>query len=68
MTMFTRRPTLKFVDDGRRSLVAAQHPEMPVFMHPIEFSQLVALLQAVGPKSVLEWGSGGSGGVVEGVG
>jgi len=58
--MFNRRPTLKFVDDGRKSLVAAQHPEMKVFMHPIEFSQLVALLHAVGPKSVLEWGSGGS--------
>jgi predicted O-methyltransferase YrrM len=60
MTMFTRRPTLKFVEDGRRSLTASQHAEMPVFMHPVEFSQLIAILHSTSPKSVLEWGSGGS--------
>lgn len=38
----------------------AGSPDMPVWMHPIEFSQVLAVLHAVGPRSMLEWGSGGS--------
>ena len=33
---------------------------LPVYMDPIEFSQLTAIVEAVGPKTFLEWGSGGS--------
>jgi hypothetical protein len=39
---------------------ASQHPDLPVFMHPVEFAQLAALLQGLGPRRCLEWGSGGS--------
>ncbi|MCX4248062.1 class I SAM-dependent methyltransferase [Paraliomyxa miuraensis] len=35
-------------------------PDMPVWMHPIEFSQVRAVLHAVSPKAMVEWGSGGS--------
>jgi predicted O-methyltransferase YrrM len=35
-------------------------PEMPVWMHPIEFSQIRAVLHAVAPRTMVEWGSGGS--------
>jgi predicted O-methyltransferase YrrM len=58
--MRSKKPRLKFVEDGRRSVMAAQHAEMPVFMHSIELGQLVAAIHAVGPRTVLEWGSGGS--------
>ncbi len=34
--------------------------EMPVWMHPIEFSQVRAVLFSVAPRFMLEWGSGGS--------
>jgi SAM-dependent methyltransferase len=30
-----------------------------VYMHPVELSQLFALLHALGPRRCLEWGSGG---------
>lgn len=33
---------------------------LPVYMHPIELSQLLAVLHALGPRRVLEWGAGGS--------
>lgn len=33
---------------------------LPVWMDPIELSQLRALVEAVAPRRVLEWGSGGS--------
>jgi len=35
-------------------------PDMPVWMHPIEFSQVRAVLYAVDPRAMVEWGSGGS--------
>ncbi|MEM9463635.1 MAG: class I SAM-dependent methyltransferase [Myxococcota bacterium] len=38
----------------------AGSPEMPVWMHPIEFSQIRAVLHAVAPRFMVEWGSGGS--------
>lgn len=33
---------------------------LPVYMDPIEFSQLLAIVHALAPKRCLEWGSGGS--------
>ncbi|MCA9708525.1 MAG: class I SAM-dependent methyltransferase [Myxococcales bacterium] len=35
-------------------------PDMPVWMHPIEFSQVRAVLFALDPRHMVEWGSGGS--------
>ena len=35
------------------------HP-LPVYMDPIEFSQVLAIVCTLGPKTVVEWGSGGS--------
>lgn len=34
--------------------------ELPIWMHPIEISQLWAALEALAPRRVLEWGAGGS--------
>jgi hypothetical protein len=39
---------------------AAGDPELPAAMHPIEFSQIAAVLETVAPRRVVEWGSGGS--------
>lgn len=33
---------------------------LPVYMHPAEFAQVSAVFEALQPKRVLEWGSGGS--------
>ncbi len=33
---------------------------LPVYMHPIELSQLLAILHTLSPKHILEWGAGGS--------
>lgn len=33
---------------------------LPVYMHPAEFAQVCAVFEAIEPKRVLEWGSGGS--------
>jgi predicted O-methyltransferase YrrM len=33
---------------------------LPVYMDPIEFSQLLAIVNTLGPRRCLEWGSGGS--------
>ena len=33
---------------------------LPVYMDPIEFSQLTAIVETIRPKTFLEWGSGGS--------
>jgi hypothetical protein len=33
---------------------------LPVWMDPIEFSQIVAVLEVLQPKVVVEWGAGGS--------
>lgn len=35
-------------------------PELPAALHPIEFSQLEAIIAATGPRTVVEWGSGGT--------
>lgn len=35
-------------------------PPLPVYMHPMEFSQLTAVLEASAPRRCLEWGCGGS--------
>ena len=35
-------------------------PDMPVWMHPIEFAQVRAVLYTVAPRFMVEWGSGGS--------
>ena len=34
--------------------------ELPVYMHPTEFAQLLAIVETLGPRRVWEWGSGGS--------
>ncbi len=34
--------------------------ELPVYMDPVEFSQLRAILHSLAPERCLEWGSGGS--------
>jgi hypothetical protein len=39
---------------------SAGDPELPAAMHPIEFSQLEAVLGTLAPRRVVEWGSGGS--------
>jgi hypothetical protein len=41
-------------------LEPAGDPELPAAMHPIEFSQLEAVLETLAPRRVVEWGSGGS--------
>lgn len=33
---------------------------LPVYMHPIEFSQLLAIVESIAARRCLEWGSGGS--------
>jgi hypothetical protein len=33
---------------------------LPVYMDPVEFSQVLAVVEAVGPRIIVEWGSGGS--------
>lgn len=33
---------------------------LPIYMHPIKYTQLTALLAAIDARTVLEWGSGGS--------
>jgi predicted O-methyltransferase YrrM len=33
---------------------------LPMYMHPMEIAQVFAIFEAVGPRRVLEWGSGGS--------
>lgn len=40
--------------------LVAGDPDFPAAMHPAEFSQLVAVYAATAPKTVVEWGSGGS--------
>ncbi len=44
---------------GRREDPAPGEP-LPVYMHPVEWSQLLAILETLQPARVLEWGSGGS--------
>ena len=44
---------------GRRGESGIADP-LPVYMDPIEFSQVLAAVESVGAKTVLEWGSGGS--------
>lgn len=39
---------------------AAGDPKLPAAMHPIEFSQVLAVLHTLAPRRVVEWGSGGS--------
>ena len=33
---------------------------LPVYMDEVEFSQLLAIVESVGPRILIEWGSGGS--------
>ena len=33
---------------------------LPVYMDEVEFSQLLAIVESVGPRVLVEWGSGGS--------
>ena len=39
---------------------APNFDELPIWMHPIEISQLWAVLETLAPRRVLEWGAGGS--------
>lgn len=43
---------------GRKKALSLD--ELPVWMDPVEFSQLCAIVETLAPKRVLEWGSGGS--------
>ena len=45
---------------GRPAIELAGPAESPVWMHPIELSQVQAVLYAVSPRAMVEWGSGGS--------
>ncbi len=45
---------------GRPAIELGGPPESPVWMHPIELSQVLAVLYAVDPRAMVEWGSGGS--------
>src|SRR6476620_5149950 len=38
----------------------AKRLALPVFMDPVEFSQIMSAFQALAPRVCLEWGSGGS--------
>ena len=42
------------------SFFRRRRPDLPVHMAPIEFSQVLAVVEALAPKRCLEWGSGGS--------
>jgi hypothetical protein len=46
----------KLLRSKHQSLAA----DLPVWMDPIEFSQVTAVIEAVAPRNFLEWGSGGS--------
>lgn len=39
---------------------SAAQKALPVYMHPVELSQLTAIVEALAPQRCLEWGSGGS--------
>jgi len=59
-------PITKSVD-GSQALKQAQrvaskdnNDELTVYMHPVEYAQLLATLHTLAPRRCLEWGSGGS--------
>lgn len=52
-----REKLSRFVGDKAED---APQGELPVYMHPIEYSQLIAVVETLRPAHVLEWGSGGS--------
>lgn len=54
-----QKKLLRFVR-GERETTNPEPGELPVFMHPIEYSQLLAVVESLAPRRVLEWGSGGS--------
>ena len=45
---------------SRQTAELAGSDDHPVWMHPIEFSQIEAVLQTLAPVRMVEWGSGGS--------
>ncbi len=51
---------LKTTPEGRRGLQSVLAAALPVYMHPIEFGQLAAILRTLAPVRSLEWGTGGS--------
>lgn len=51
---------LRATEGGRRGIREAIRPELPVYMDRIELAQVVAAARALGPRTILEWGSGGS--------
>jgi hypothetical protein len=56
-------PTMTLTRRVAQAIGLEQEPwpgdPMPPWMDPIEFSQLLAVVHALGPKRVLEWGAGG---------
>lgn len=56
---------MTLLDAAKRMFLGAKKPppdldELPVWMDPIEQSQVHALIEALAPARVLEWGAGGS--------
>ncbi len=51
------------IDRIVKRLTGREQPNLeglPVWMHPIELSQVRAIVQSLAPRRVLEWGAGGS--------
>lgn len=53
-------PALRVIRSAALPEMADPAGKLPVWMDPVEFSQIVAVLEAVQPKVVVEWGAGGS--------
>lgn len=55
-----RTPRARGAESHQRGIRSVMAPQMPVFMHDIEWGMYAAILLAANPRVVLEWGSGGS--------
>ena len=51
---------LRVIRSGGLPQMADPAGKLPVWMDPIEFSQIVAVIESVQPQVVVEWGAGGS--------
>lgn len=45
---------------GKKNKRSGTEEELEVWMDPVEYSQVIAVLEVLLPRHVLEWGSGGS--------
>lgn len=53
-------PNLRNAEQDQRGVRSVMASGMPVFMHDVEWGMYAAILLAVRPRTVLEWGTGGS--------